>query len=75
MLGFRSLWIRHLPGMLLKAAEGVGSWRCIEIPDFDAAVPAGRDQNVLVVLAPDAVVQPIGGVEDRDLPQAPRGHL
>ena len=61
--------------MLLEAAKRVGGrWR-IEVPHFDAAVSARGHQNVLVVLAPDAVIQPIGCVEDCNLPQAAGSYL
>ena len=42
---------------------------------LDAAVPAGRDQDILILLAPGAVVEPIGGVKHSHLHQPPRGHL
>ena len=61
--------------VLLEGANGIHVRRRGDVPDLDAPVPARRGEDVLVRLAPRAVVQPVDRVERRDLAKALRCDL
>ena len=56
----------NLVAVLLEAPQRVHLGRGLQVPHLDAAIPAGAHQNVLVVLAPRAVIQAVRCVESRD---------
>mmetsp|Transcript_5267 Transcript_5267/g.11222 ORF Transcript_5267/g.11222 Transcript_5267/m.11222 type:complete len:380 (+) Transcript_5267:623-1762(+) len=59
----------HLVPVLLVTSYGVHLRRCCYVPHLDAPVSARRRQHVLIALAPRAVIQPVHGVERRNLSQ------